>query len=652
MKKVKKVIATLLCSLTVLPLFLPFTVHAAKPTVSFSNLSGAVYPGCTLTVAILASGNNMEGMQAEPLEYNKNQLTPVGKPETRVSGWSVKEISSRITVMPDSMLMSGVSGNNLQLLRFTFKLNDSVKIGDTIRLQIKDIKISNTNRDDWYTAEQLTYSVKVAAKPKDTNCNLNTFSCEEGAFTPAFNKNSANNSYALTVPNAVTALHLTVSPASNLSTYKITGNENFEVGENTVTVTVTAESGATRTYTLIVTRKQPPSVNALLAGLNTASGTLSPAFSSEVTEYTMTVAPGVTAIEFETTTADPNAKVLVEGAEKLNVGKNTVTVTVTAEDGISRTVYTVTVHRIDTNALLSDLSFGEFPFIPAFDKTAEEQIYSLTVPYEIANAENLKVLPESTFASFKTDAPETFEVGENRVTVTVTAEDGETTATYVIIVTRSARILSSNALLKSLTSDAGTFSPEFTPENTIYTLVTPFRTDSVAFSAIAADEAASASSVVLPLKEGMNLAEISCTAEDGSIKVYSVYVFLPVKAQVNQILLNGSPEVGQQLTAIFVGDFEKGTIAWFVGDKQVENYSSESYMLLPQDANKTVKAVFTDAEGNQTVSQVLTVTPKEISSSHKINPSEVFIIIAVIVVSLAIGAVSGFFFTKRRFSAE
>lgn len=650
--KTKKLLSVLLLLLVVLPTILPFAAYGAQTTVSLSNMSGAVYPGCQLTVSILVTGESVEMIQGKPIDYNRSQLTMVGEPTTRISGWNIENGAANFVAMPGALSGKGVSGERLELVRYTFSLNNNVKIGDTITLKISDIKIVASEP---YVGN-LTYTVTVAEKPKNTNCNLMSLSCTEGAFTPAFDMESDNNNYALTVSNPITSLHLTVVPANSLATYSVAGNENFRVGTNTVTVTVTAESGAQRTYTLTVTRKEPPSTNALLSELGTGGIELTPDFSPEIFNYTMTVPSDVTSLELTPKTAQSAATFTIEGGKDLQVGENQVTITVLAEDQSSSQTYTITVTRerpVDTTANLSELSFGDYPLSPAFDKTVEEQNYTLTVPYEVENASLLKAVAESPYATVKIDAPNAFEVGENIVTVTVLAEDQSTTKTYTLTVTREARILSSVAFLKSLTSDAGTLLPEFTSENTVYTLVTEPNTLTAAFSAIAFDEAASADAVVSTLKLGMNTVQITCTAEDGTKMIYTVYVYVPEKVEKGQLIINGTPQVGEKLTLTLSGNTSGGTYSWFIGDQKVEGVSSNSYTLLPSDVNKTVKAVYTDTDGNELMSQVLTVSarPENPSLNRGLDRAALIITICTALIALCIGIVVGVFFTKRKYVA-
>ena len=123
------------------------------------------------------------------------------------------------------------------------------------------------------------------------------------------------------------------------------------VGTNTVTVTCTAATGAKKNYTISVTRQQDPnykpSTDAMLKELTLDVGTLSPAFSGAVTEY-------VAYVPYETKTAtlsgvakDEKALNVTEASAQLTKEGDTVmTVTCTAEDGVTAKTYTVHVYRM------------------------------------------------------------------------------------------------------------------------------------------------------------------------------------------------------------------------------------------------------------------------------------------------------------------
>lgn len=91
---------------------------------------------------------------------------------------------------------------------------------------------------------------------------------------------------------------------------------------------------------------QNPSLsgNADLAELYISSGSLSPAFSSNVTSYNITIPYNVTVLYVSAETADKNAKTTVEGSANMQVGKNVRKVIVTAPNGTKKT-YTLNITR-------------------------------------------------------------------------------------------------------------------------------------------------------------------------------------------------------------------------------------------------------------------------------------------------------------------
>ncbi len=102
------------------------------------------------------------------------------------------------------------------------------------------------------------------------------------------------------------------------------------------------------------------SSNANLSNLILSSGALSPAFAAATTSYTASVANGVTSITVTPTSADVNSTITVNGnpvtsgspsgSITLNVGSNTITTIVTAQDAVTTKTYTVNVTRAAAGA--------------------------------------------------------------------------------------------------------------------------------------------------------------------------------------------------------------------------------------------------------------------------------------------------------------
>lgn len=92
------------------------------------------------------------------------------------------------------------------------------------------------------------------------------------------------------------------------------------------------------------------SKDASLSSLEISPGTLKPAFSADVTEYTAAVSSDVTSITVSAPAKDGAAKVAISGNDDLQDGENTITCTVTAEDGETTKTYTIVVTKSDEAA--------------------------------------------------------------------------------------------------------------------------------------------------------------------------------------------------------------------------------------------------------------------------------------------------------------
>lgn len=130
--------------------------------------------------------------------------------------------------------------------------------------------------------------------------------------------------------------------------------------------------------------------NANLKSLSLSDGILSPAFSPNVTTYNVTVKNSVTTCKIYATTADSAATMTVEGSQKLQIGKNTRSVTVTAPGGAQKT-YTINITRNETDDEIIDenpegslnVTIGDSQYILVSDLTNIE----LFNGFEIGEAE-------------------------------------------------------------------------------------------------------------------------------------------------------------------------------------------------------------------------------------------------------------------------
>ena len=82
---------------------------------------------------------------------------------------------------------------------------------------------------------------------------LSTLKVGSYALTPAFNNDTAN--YSVVVPYSASSVTITATPKNSKAKVSGAGAVPLKVGSNTVKVTVTAENGSQRTFTLTVARE-------------------------------------------------------------------------------------------------------------------------------------------------------------------------------------------------------------------------------------------------------------------------------------------------------------------------------------------------------------------------------------------------------------
>ena len=149
--------------------------------------------------------------------------------------------------------------------------------------------------------------------------------------------------------NAISISHagatVTVATASNNGDTN-NGNATTEAGETTET---TEDDGR--------------SADCDLASLQVSPGTLTPAFSADRTTYSLQVDEDVTSVVVSASAADGNATTSVSGANSIQKGKNTVRVTVTAENGAVK-VYTINVQAgEDVGDPVATIDGKEYSFV-------------------------------------------------------------------------------------------------------------------------------------------------------------------------------------------------------------------------------------------------------------------------------------------------
>ncbi|MEO7211984.1 cadherin-like beta sandwich domain-containing protein [Mucilaginibacter sp.] len=468
-----------------------------------------------------------------------------------------------------------------------------------------------------------TYSLTVT-RAASTNADLSALALSQGTLSPAFGAGILV--YSASVTNSVTSITVTPTASDVSATIQVNGvavssgtpsaTIPLNVRVNVITTVVTAEDGTTKTtYTTNVTRAA--STNADLSALSISAGTLSPVFASGATVYTAAVSNATTDIAITPTGADVNSVITVNGTIvttgtsslllPLAVGDNNITVQLTAEDGVTINTYTITVTRAPSDvSTLSSLTTSAGPitvFDPAtltYAVSAANGVSSATITPTTTDANAIVTVNGTAVTSGSASAPISLNVGLNTITTVVTAQDGVTTKTYTVDITRAA---SPNADLSGITLNAGTLSPAFTAASSNYTVtvtglasitVTPTQSDAGASIMVNGTAVTSGTaSQPIPLTLGGNPISILVTAADGTIKNYLVTVDRMPSADA--LLTNLVPSAGT-LSPAFAGN--TGTYSVSVGN----TVTTIKFTPTLSDANATLQ-VNGVAVANGTASQ-------------------------------------------------
>lgn len=333
----KFLMGLMVCILCITPL-LSVTGYAAVS----GTLTGTstVRAGDTITLTFKIKGSSIKAFSGT-LSYDSNQVTLSKVTKSVSDPWSLTTNGNNLMLADENL--SAPINKETALFTATFKVKSDLKTGTKISISLVDGTASTGSAE---TVAKATYSATIAA-PKSTNNKLKSLTVSNGTLSPAFSADTV--SYSMTVPYSVSKLELKATAADSKATVSI-DNPKLVVGQNTVTVTVTSESGAKKTYTIKVKREQDPNYvpadNADLSGIQINGYVLSPVFSADVTEYLVWLPYETESITVSGTPADSKASVTVQGGEALEPGAdNPIKVICTAENGTSTKEYTVIAKR-------------------------------------------------------------------------------------------------------------------------------------------------------------------------------------------------------------------------------------------------------------------------------------------------------------------
>ena len=257
MRRIRSIILTMMLILTT-------TLFSRVPVLAAANISVSVNKsnvkvGDTVTVTLsITSGYGAQGVLKKSsgvLGGSSDEYFTIGAGVDDVQRFSYKATSvgsctfSIQEPLDDTTDVDGGTpsigvGSATVTVTSASSNNDSNSNKDN-----KDNSGSNTGNDSNVNKDNENKEEK-----KSSNASLGSLVISAGTLSPEFS--AATKDYTATVDYSCSSLAVTANPAdSKASVTSVTGNDSLEVGENTISVVVTAEDGSTSTYNIVVTRR-------------------------------------------------------------------------------------------------------------------------------------------------------------------------------------------------------------------------------------------------------------------------------------------------------------------------------------------------------------------------------------------------------------
>lgn len=230
------VVALLLILTVATPVGRADEARALPCTVSFSDPS--VIVGNNVTVNVRVSGQ--VGAATIHLVFDPSYLQYVNGD----LGTYGKHNGNTITLDKEN------AGSGNMSFSMTFK---ALKTGKT-SIDCTGYDISDGTTDPQSMNVNMGNSVvTINAKPTASgNNNLSSLSISPGTLSPGFS--AGTTSYSAWVSNSTTSVAVSAKAADGKAKVAVWGNTGLSVGNNTITVQVTAENGSKKTYTITVNR--------------------------------------------------------------------------------------------------------------------------------------------------------------------------------------------------------------------------------------------------------------------------------------------------------------------------------------------------------------------------------------------------------------
>lgn len=392
----------------------------------------------------------------------------------------------------------------------------------------------------------------------------------------------------VTVEPLTTEVEVLVETTDPEATFEIEGGTDLVPGENDLTVTVTAadqETVSTYFVTIVVAPNTDVTIESLVVnGEETSDG------------GTVYLDPFTEEVEVEITLTDPNATYLISGNDNLIVGDNTMTIIVVAADEETYEEYTVTLVVAPSNdASVAGITIT-YSTVDGEESASASADDVIDLP---AATESVSVLVETTDleATFEVSGNEGLELGENTLTIRVTAPDGETVEEIYITLNV---LPSSDATAGSITINGNVVDLENLEEGVVEVEAGDINVEVVPNNEFATSAITNG---VLTNFSGFQTITVEITAQDGETKEsYNVTVVATSEVLVvpGSTLGDGELRVGTWIK-LPRDQFEKSAKVSYMWSRNWEDpvEGAAKYKLTVEDYNANLRAVVTIQRAGQ-----------------------------------------------------
>lgn len=222
-------------------------VKAANANISVTSSSSRVIVGNTVTITVKI-------ISSDPLGSWQFDIVPssnLGFVSSSFGGLYIKDVV-------------GSPNEYSKTYTFKFKAKSSgtanVSVKNSSVISYNESKINATNGS--VSFKTLTQAELEASYSK--NNNLSSLTVE--GYPIDFSKDKLN--YNLEVENDIESVDIKATKEDSTASIRGTGQINLSEGVNNVNIIVTAQNGSTKTYNIIITRKELNPINVTVNGLN------------------------------------------------------------------------------------------------------------------------------------------------------------------------------------------------------------------------------------------------------------------------------------------------------------------------------------------------------------------------------------------------